>query len=82
MFDWCIDKWEAEDDEHFFTAILPPKINRINCICGHSLVAHYAYGPQRENGLEESHDVIAGTDIVPSQTLNRFRELAGIPVEG
>jgi hypothetical protein len=61
-----IGKWEGEDDEQFFSSIWPPKIGRINCICGRALVSHYAYGPQRANGLENS-DIYA-----------RYKALAGV----
>ena len=78
-----IDGWEGEDDEIFFTEIYPPRIGRINCICGKALIGHYAYCPQRNSGLEsQTVPVIEGDDdTIPANILNRFRKLAGVACE-
>jgi len=70
--------WSGEDDEQFFTERWPQKVNRMNCICGKSLVAHYAYYPQRYNGMENSSLPVGENGPVPSKILARYRRLAGL----
>jgi hypothetical protein len=47
------------DDEAWVTEIVPREAERPCCIVGDSLVAHFAYGPQRA-GLELACDALAG----------------------
>jgi hypothetical protein len=51
------------DDEHWTSQVVPERTGRTTCITGDSLVAHFAYGPQRE-GLEAN-----------TQTLDRYRAI-------
>jgi hypothetical protein len=37
------------DDEHFLSHLAPVQIQRLNVICGSSVVSHYAYFTQREH---------------------------------
>jgi hypothetical protein len=78
-----IDKWSGEDDEQFVTEIWPKKIRRMNCIAGRALISHYAYGPQRENGMESRKEgfKIRGERVFPKDILNRYRKVAGVPEE-
>ena len=46
------------DDEEWTTEIVPRETSRTCCIVGDSLVAHFAYGPQRA-GLESHCDMLA-----------------------
>jgi len=75
-----LGKWEDEDDEIFMTGIWPNRVGKINCIAGKALVAHYAYGPQRENGFETRDDKVEinGAEIYSKHILNRYRKLAGV----
>lgn len=82
ILDWCIDQWEGIDDEQYLSEICPHKNKRINCLVGNALIAHFGYGPQRDSGLEHSiTPVIPGNMLtVPCQILNRYRDLAGVPL--
>lgn len=73
-----LGKWDGPErtDEEFFTMIHPNRIKRCNCICGKSLVVHFAYGPQRESGLETRDDEVLG--VIPNQIYDRYKALAGV----
>ncbi len=60
------------DDEAWVTEILPRETGRPCCIVGDSLVAHFAYGPQRA-GLEANTEALAAYKaIAPSEHASRF----------
>lgn len=75
-----IGKWSGPEktDEEFFTTIWPKKIDRMNCICGKSLIVHFAYGPQRGHGMETRVDGVCGTDVRPASILERYKAIAGV----
>jgi hypothetical protein len=75
-----LGKWEGDEDETFFTEIWPRRIKRINAICGKSLMAHYAYFPQRDNGMEtQQRPIKPGNDgLIPANILVRYKKLAGV----
>lgn len=40
------------DDEEFLSCIKPTQLGKANCFNGDALIAHFAFGPQRE-GLDK-----------------------------
>ena len=59
QFDGNVGKTEKGmiEEEPWLTEWWPKKIGRPNCICGDSLVSHFAFYPQREF-LEESSEIL------------------------
>ena len=41
-------EWTSSDDEHLMTVETTLSSGRINAVCGSAVVAHFAFGPQRE----------------------------------
>jgi hypothetical protein len=63
------------DDEAWVTEILPKEVQRPCCIVGDSLVAHFAYGPQR-GGLEANTDTLSGyRKLAPPEHADAIRRL-------
>jgi hypothetical protein len=70
------------DDEAWVTEIVPKETQRPCCIVGDSLVAHFAYGPQRV-ALEANTDLLSGyRKLAPQEHAAEIARLMPQPARG